>query len=317
MFGEERAHVQLVLHVARQYYEAGLEQREIAEEIGYSRPTVSRLLTEARDRGIVRFTISHPVEQAMEHEEAIRQRFGVSEAAVASSGAGAQAVGRLAAGLIAERGGPRSILALSNGTSVGAVVEQMPERHWPYSCVTQMVGSLGEADRLMVDSAELCRRLATRLGGTHRPLPAPIVMSSAVAARSIRREQMVLTTLELAARADIALCGVGAVGPQGSSSGAILSQHLGPRVVQELRRGGAVGHISGHHFDARGRHVTTSLCERLITMDPERLARIETSMVAAWGAAKVPALHGLLQTEFVSCLVTDEPTAQQLLAYRP
>ena len=317
MFGEEREHIRLILHVARRYYEEGLDQRAIAEDIGYSRPTVSRLLTEARERRIVQFSIAHPVEQALELEAGITARFGLREAAVTSKSVGSQAVGRLAAQVIADRGGPHSVLALSNGTSVAAVVEEMPSQRWPHSCVIQMVGALGRADSLMLDSPELCRELAARLGGTHRPLPAPIVMSSPAAARAIRREEVVLTTLELASRADIALCGVGAVGPDGASSGAILSHHLTTRVVQELRRGRAVGHISGHYFDAAGKHVKTSLYERLVAMDPRRLGEIDTSIVVAWGHDKVPALHGVLQTGFISTLITDEPTARKLLDYRP
>ncbi len=317
MFGETREHVQLILHVARQYYEAGLDQRAIAEEIGYSRPTVSRLLAEARERGIVQFSISHPVEQAIELESAISARFGVGEAAVASTAAGAPAVGRLAGQLIASKGRPDSVLALSNGTSVAAVVQEVPNQRWPHSCVVQMVGALGRTDSLMLDSPELCRSLAGRLGGTHRPLPAPLVMSSAAAARAIRREEVVLTTLELASRADIALSGVGAVGPDRTRSGAILRHHLTPQVVQELRRGRAVGHISGHYFDAEGRHVKTSLYERLVSMDPQRLTEIGTSIVVAWGTEKVAALHGVLRTGFVSTLITDEPTARKLLEYRP
>lgn len=313
-----REHVQLLLKVARLYYEDGKDQQEIAAAVGYSRPTVSRLLAEARDRRIVRFTISHPLEQMLEYETHLRRKFGLRHVVVASQeGASpAEAVGSLAGQTIADFGNPHTMLALSNGRSVAAVVNSMPPLRWPFSCVTQMIGSLGRVDQMMVDSPELCRRMSERLGGIHRPLPVPIVLTSAAVAASVRKEEVVLTTLELAARSDIALCGVGSVGPR-DASGAILQPFMTPAVDAEIRRGKAVAHICGHHFDAKGRHVRTSLCDRLITMAPERLADIKMSMVVAWGPEKVPALHAVMQTGFISSLVVDEQTAHLLLTYEP
>ena len=300
------------------YYEDGLDQHDIAAAVGYSRPTVSRLLAEARKRRIVRFSISHPLERALECEERLRRRFGLRQAAVAISenGSSAEAVSRLAGEIIVDHGGPHAMIALSNGRSLAAVVNAMPAQQWPFSCVIQMIGSLARVDQQMIDSPELCRRMAERLGGIHRPLPVPIVLASAAVAASVCKEEVVLTTLELAARSDIAICGVGAVGPH-SPSGTILRPFITPEIDDELRRGHAVAHLCGHHFDANGRHVRTSLCDRLITMAPERLAGIKTSMVVAWGTEKVRAIHAVMRTGFVSCLVTDEQTANLLLTYEP
>ena len=55
----ERDDLQTLLQVSRLYYEEHLTQAEIARTIGYSRPTVSRLLARAQQRGIVRVTIAH------------------------------------------------------------------------------------------------------------------------------------------------------------------------------------------------------------------------------------------------------------------
>lgn len=313
-----REHVELLLKVARMYYQEDLGQQEIADRIGYSRPTVSRLLAETKERGIVRFTISHPLAPALEAEERLKRKFGLRYVAVASQdgAVSARAVGRLAGQRIADHGNSHTMLALSNGRSVAEVVDSMPSARWPYSCVIQMVGSLGMVDHHLVDSPDLCRRMAARLGGTHRPLPVPIVLGSAAVAASVRQEAVVLTTLELAARSDIAVCGVGAVGSHGTS-GVILQPFMTPEIDAQVKRGKAVAHICGHHFTAQGKHVPTTLCDRMISMSPERLADIKMAMVVAWGPEKVPALHAVLQTGFISALTTDEQTAWLLLQYEP
>lgn len=314
----ERDRIQLLLNVARMYYEQESDQATIAKKLGYSRSRISRLLTEAKTRHMVRTTVSHPMDQSFDLERQLRRRLGIDRAYVAVSEGlqpPEQIVGRLAAETIARAGHRQTALALSNGRSVAAVVNAMPQQQWPFSMVCQMIGSLGGADHHIVDSPELCRRMARRLGGGYRSLPVPIVLRSASAARSVRREEMVVTTLELASRSDIAVVGVGAVGPMSMSQ--LLRPFTTPAIAEDLRRQKAIAHISGHHFDAQGRHIRTSLCERTISIEPERLVDVKLPMLVAWGAEKVAAIHAVMQIGLRMALVTDEPTARLLLSYRP
>ncbi|MGL5406806.1 MAG: sugar-binding transcriptional regulator [Propionibacteriaceae bacterium] len=315
----ERSHIKLLLDVARAYYEDGKDQTAIAKELGYSRSTVSRLLTEARERRIVRFTVGHPLEQAFDVEKKIRRRYGIKHAWVASyeesALPGAQ-VGGMVADVIQQYGNSRTMLALSNGTSVAAVVAAMPKLNWHASVVTQMIGSIGGVNQKLVDSPELCRTLATRLGGAFRSLPVPIVVANAKLAASIMREEMVLTTIELAARSDMALVGVGGIGSRGISHG-ILGSFLTPRDREEIRCSKAVAHICGHLIDAQGKLVQTALDDRTISMPPSRLAGVKLPILVAWGADKVPAIHAALQAGWALNLATDQSTAELLLSYRP
>ena len=64
-----RARAAVLLEVSRLYWEEDLGQAEIARRTGYSRPTVSRMLTEARRVGIVTVTVAHPIERLMALEE--------------------------------------------------------------------------------------------------------------------------------------------------------------------------------------------------------------------------------------------------------
>lgn len=53
------------IKIAKMYYEENLGQKEIADELDISRPTVSRQLNYAREMGIVEITIHDPYEKAM------------------------------------------------------------------------------------------------------------------------------------------------------------------------------------------------------------------------------------------------------------
>ena len=50
----------LVVRAARLYHEQGRSQTEVAKELGLSRSNVSRILSQARERGIVEITIHDP-----------------------------------------------------------------------------------------------------------------------------------------------------------------------------------------------------------------------------------------------------------------
>jgi DNA-binding transcriptional regulator LsrR (DeoR family) len=61
---EEDLHDELLVRVATRYFLHGMLQHDIAEAEHLSRPRVSRLLDEARDRGVVQFKIGRPVDRA-------------------------------------------------------------------------------------------------------------------------------------------------------------------------------------------------------------------------------------------------------------
>lgn len=310
-----RAHIQLLLHVARQYYLEDLSQQQIAHEIGYSRATVSRLLSEAKSRKIVEIYISHPLERALELESKLRRKFGLVDARVAvpaEPNATLGEIGRIAGEFVIEHSTPDVIIALSNGTSAYATVESVPHRQWRQSIVVQMVGSIGGGSPTLIDSPDLCRELARRIGGIAHTLPAPLVVASPETARLLRKEAVIVTTLALARRAHIAVLGVGTVGPQGES-GQILRPFSDAGVRAEVLAAGAVGHICGHHFNSAGKHVATSLCGRTISLDIEHLPEIPITLAVAWGNNKVPALSAILRTGKLNAFCTDEQTAYRLL----
>ena len=78
-----RERASLLLEVAHLYWDEDLDQATIASKMGYSRPTVSRMLSEARRHGVVTVTVSHPIERLMALEEQLAQAFGLKEARVA------------------------------------------------------------------------------------------------------------------------------------------------------------------------------------------------------------------------------------------
>ena len=168
---------------------------------------------------------------------------------------------------------------------------------------------MGESFNLE-DGPDVCRSLALRLGGRYRSLAVPMVFDSLSLARAVREENQVATTLELAARSDAALTGIGSVG---RSASPLMRRWMTPAVRRDLASKGVVAHVCGHHLDARGRHIHTDLCERTVCMEPERLHEIPMVIGVAAGPEKISAVRAVLRGDYISALVTDEPTARALL----
>ena len=76
-------HLALLMQVASWYYEERLCQADIARRIGRSRSMVSRLLQEARDKGVVKIQVLSPfLNRVSELEDYLCQSFGLSQAYV-------------------------------------------------------------------------------------------------------------------------------------------------------------------------------------------------------------------------------------------
>ncbi|MCX6070342.1 MAG: helix-turn-helix domain-containing protein, partial [Chloroflexi bacterium] len=76
---------QLLCDVASLYYEQNLTQEKIARRVGVTRSMISRLLTEARRRGLVEIHVKRTGARDASLEAALAERFGLKAVAVAAS----------------------------------------------------------------------------------------------------------------------------------------------------------------------------------------------------------------------------------------
>ena len=74
--------LRLMARVARMYYEQEMRQAEIAQQLGLSQATVSRLFTRAKEEGIVRISVNVPQGVYSELEEALVAAYSLRDAIV-------------------------------------------------------------------------------------------------------------------------------------------------------------------------------------------------------------------------------------------
>jgi len=306
---------ELLAQVASLYYEENMRQADIARRVGISRSTISRLLQEAREMGIVEITVHYPWKTDPELECELSARFDLRCVRVlAGRGRSYQEVlrglGVLAARYLGEVLTGGMLLGISWGASVYSTVQALRiDRPLPVT-VVQMVGALGGGDPL-TDGPDLARLLAQACGGEYRFLHAPLVVESAAVRDALLQEPRISETLSLARRADVALVGIGAVVPE--ASGMLRAGYLDREALARLRAGGAVGNVCGRHYDARGRVLETELAQRIVGIELEALHHVGRVIGVAGGRPKAEAILGALRGRHVNVLVTDDAAALEIL----
>ena len=307
----------IIVRAARLHYEQGLSQSEIAADLGLSRSNVSRILAQARERGIVEITIHDPDAPPTRDaalEAAVVARFSLTAAVVVDGGRGdaLTTVARAGAALVADRAPAVRSIGVSWGQTVQQVVAELPaQRLRPAPRVLPLVGGLSMLDQ--TDSGDSVQRvLAERLGARAEPLYAPALLESAEAVRTLLRETSISRALASAAGVELALVGIG-------STGLHSSPHLleGMRLsVEERRRLEAqhpVGDVCGRFVAADGTPLGPPTSDRVLAVTFPQLARIPEVLAVAAGAEKAPGVSGVLRSGVIDTVVLDADLARAVL----
>ncbi len=311
----EDVRVDLLAQVALWYYEQGLTQADIAKRINKSRSMVSRMLDQAREVGLVEVKVHYPLRNDPELERRLCVEFGLATAHVLAEPPDDYSVllkrlGELGARCLLEAVHAGVVIGLSWGTAVHAVVSAMPNTPVPESTVVQLIGAVGHGDPL-VDGAELGRWLAQKLHASFRFLSAPLLVQDEAVAAALRRDRSIEDTLALAARADVAVIGIGS--PQPEQSSLLRAGYLGRAELESLIANGVVGDIVAHQFDENGNWLDISANRRAISLDADSLRRIPNVIAVSGGEAKARAILAGLRGHYCTCLVTDARAAKLVL----
>ena len=121
----------LPVRAAELYYEENKTQDEIGSLLGLTRWKVGRLLSQARELGIVRIEIIHPRARKLSLERALCERFSLADAVVVPSPTDglsvADRVAEAAADYLRALRPVPGILGVSWGRTVDAVAEYLPQ----------------------------------------------------------------------------------------------------------------------------------------------------------------------------------------------
>lgn len=309
-----------LVRVSRLYYELGETQEAIAALVGVTRPQVSRLLKEARAQGVVEIRVVDRSAVESPAGEALRARFGLRAVHLAPTLDGPpdlirRRVGRLAAEVLRSAIRDGMVVGIGDGASVSAVADELGAAAGTNA--GQVAGASGGAQ---VDATvvPLCggfwragagdepyRRIGDALGASVHALHAPGLLDDAAVRDALCAHAGVRSVIDLWARLDVALFGVG--GPTWSAAS------IGPAAMAEIGAGKAIGEVLIAPFTIDGTLVGESLGKRTVAFDARALSSVPLAIGVAEGPAKVAPILGALRGRFMNVLVTDVRTAEAVL----
>jgi DNA-binding transcriptional regulator LsrR (DeoR family) len=298
---------ELLLTAAVMYYEQSASQQEIANRLAVSRPTVSRLLSRARELGIVRIEIVPPsVEPAV--AERLRRRLGLRSVHVAPGRANESDPGPVLAApfreaLAAAQLKNGDVVLVSWGRAVHSVSRTV-QRSLPGLVVAPAIGG-NTSDQPWFQPNEIVRTWARALDGRAVYLNAPALVSPALEA-SLRSEPDIVEVIGLWDRAKAALVGVGAW-PKPDPSYAAAGFPVDDPALAE-----AVGDVAGWSFTIDGKIVGWHDQRVLFGVTPDQLRAIPHVICFAGSVSKAAAAIGAARAGLISVLVTDATTARAI-----
>ena len=306
------------------YYRQARSQKDIAEALGVSAATVSRLLKRAFDDGLVRVELDLPRTQELETN--LVQQFGLRDAVVISAGGRGdvkEELGVAAAAYFEKVADHGRRVGLSCGFTLYQTIRALHERRFRDLALYPLSG---ESTLKLVDISP--NTLVGMLAAKYRPhVSAYALPVQHLSLRQIERERRrllrdpeVREIYESAQAVDIALVGVGQI-VERTPGFCSLAESYGVS-VRRLREFGVVGEINYQPFDDQGRIVDEpelrGLMRRSLSVDGARLQALSRRddryvIAVAGGGSKIDAVRGALRGRFMNVLVTDEDVAQAVL----
>jgi DNA-binding transcriptional regulator LsrR (DeoR family) len=295
------------------YFIAGHTQDEIAKMLQVSRASAQRLVSLCLAERLITFRLEHPIAACMELASKLKERFDLVHCEVVPTDAAApQATAGIAercANLldVTLRSERPVIVALGTGRAVRAAVERVTPIERPNHQLVSLVGTISaDGSASFFDTVG---RLADRTGARHYPVPLPFLMASEDERNRMVRIEPIAKVKAIAAKADLRLIGIGQMDQKAQVhvDGFVTREEL-----FEMMRLGAIGEVTGWAYDAKGKLIKGGTNKRLTSIPPEVPAQA-TTIGAALGQAKVPAIRAALNGRLVNGLITDEATARALL----
>lgn len=293
------------------YYVGGHTQDEIAALFNVSRPGAQRLLALAREAGLVKVHIDHPVADCMELARRLRRHFGLDFCDVVPAEADSvirylavAGAARLEAYVAREA---PLVLNLGTGRTLRAAVEAMSRFHRPQHRFVSLVGNVARDGSSNPFDAVMV--LADKTGGRRFLLPAQAVADSVEEREQFMQQRVYRAVLEVSRAAGATFVGIGQIDHHAPlhQDGFITDEDL-----DELLGLGAVGEILGWAMDCDGKLIDSPVCRR-VTSVPLRSPPERPFIAMAGGIDKAAALVAALRGGWLTGLITDEAAARFVL----
>lgn len=306
--------IDTMIKIANMYYRDELSQQEIAQKVDMSRTTVSRILKNCIEDGIVTINIKDTSTHQYELEKKLKDRYGLKHVSVVSNNKDKEFLIDYMGDSVAEyleHIVNRDVrIGISSGVTLASIVRKLgPVGHFHFD-VFQMLGDASHQTSNC--SSFLAIELARMLGGTPHAMHIPLLVHTKVLKDLLLEEPFNKKHFQELPYLDIALVGLGTLdGILPSTSDTWYNFEADK---EELRMHDAVGDVCGVFIDSKGNLCDTDIQNRTIAIPLNDLKNIPNCIAIAAGDKKRHIARAAIKGGYINVLITDETLANALLA---
>ncbi|MGI8384922.1 sugar-binding transcriptional regulator [Robertmurraya sp. P23] len=303
----------ILVKVAQMYYDEGATQSEIAEKIGISRSLVSKVLTKAREEGIVEIIIhDDQIHQFRNLERKIERLYNLREVVCIESvghESSKKQLGEATSEYLQRVIRDGQIIGMSSGTTLKEVAKAINSvQVFPSATVVPLVGGMGN-EQVDIHSNSIVSKVGNALQSKYELLHVPVMVDTKEGKEVLIRQPSIRCTLNLAEQSNIAVVGIGGR-PEDST---MVKAYMGSDHQQITNDHEIVGDICYNFINKFGKPVDNSWNERVIAIELEKLKAIPLVIGVASGLEKVQAIKAALEGGLIHVLITDEATGNALV----
>ncbi|UQS81767.1 sugar-binding transcriptional regulator [Bombilactobacillus folatiphilus] len=310
----DKTKLKQALTVAQLYYEENLSQAAIAQKMGLSRPTISRLLQLAKESGLVKIQIENPFLNDADLTDILSQKYQAQIHVVAPHFAGQttnlDSVGAYAANFLTNLVKPNDIIGIGWGKTIHAMTQNLTEQIVPGVQTVQLKGGFSFSHEKTF-SYESINELAQAFHTQAQYLPLPTIFDSQVTKDLVEQDRFIKQILDLGKQANIALFSVGTV----RSNSLLFNLGYLTQQQKSALQAKAVGDIVSRFIDSEGQIIDQELNQRTVGIEASDLKQKQTSIVIASGLQKAAAVHAVLKAHYANFAILDTALAQSLINY--
>jgi deoxyribonucleoside regulator len=310
----------LKLKASYLYYIEHRMLTEISKTLDLSRPTLNKLLAEARDDGIVTITVNdiRGENRHIELEQRLCKALRLKDVCVVNAvsddqGAINGSIGAATARYLINLIKPKMTIGIGWGNTLQAMAKYLNiNRDVADLEFVSLMGSLNtkEGGSFSTFANSLCETIASNYrNSTVAMLYAPLVASDKASLDAMMHTEGIASVFGKMRRLDIAVVGVD--GDIEHSTTLRLDTSL-RKARGEFRRRKCVGNVCARFYDREGRTGSASIEERIISISPDDLRNTPTVIGAAGGQYKTLSIISAARTGLFNILITDEYTALAL-----
>ncbi|MGT2784150.1 sugar-binding transcriptional regulator [Streptococcus merionis] len=301
--------------IAYLYYIEGLSQTQIAEEMGLYRTTVSRMLTQAKENGIVQIEIENFDPTLLKLEKVFKKQYGLKQVEIAPTVMGSSddecelRVANLAAQFLRKNIHDKQTIGLAWGASIGRAVESLEPKYINDAVFVPVVGGPSRINS-QYHINTLVYELAKKFHGRSIFVNAAVVQETRELAEGIFYSRYFEELRELWKSLDMVIVGVGGNLSYNKTQWRDL---INEEDYKDLKLREAVGDCCCRFIDKDGKILKGLLDQRTIGLPLEDLRNIKQTVAIARGKAKVRAIRALIKKGYINTLISDQETLLAIL----